>query len=169
MSSCAVVYFSITGETYFPSGIKHVKVGNTAKVALKLAEILGCEAKEIVPVEKYPKGYDAQLDRAKAELKGNARPAIEPMTVDADDIYLLYPNWYGTAPMPVMTFLESQDWNERRINPLCTNEGSGLGHSVSDIRKIAEGAEVTDGLEIRGNKADECEADLKKWVHSLAF
>ena len=37
-------------------------------------------------------------------------------------------------PMVVFTFLERFDLTGKIIRPLCTHEGSGMGHSEQDIR-----------------------------------
>ena len=42
----------------------------------------------------------------------------------------------GTMPMPVWSFLEGKDFTDKKILPFCTHEGSGLGKSESDIKKI---------------------------------
>ena len=43
-------------------------------------------------------------------------------------------------PMPVWTFLEGCDLAGKRILPMCTNEGSGMGRSEADIARLhAEG------------------------------
>lgn len=57
-----------------------------------------------------------------------------------DTVYLGYPNYWGTMPMPVFTFLEHFDFSGKTIRPFCTHEGSGLGHSVEDIRRLCPGA-----------------------------
>ena len=52
-----------------------------------------------------------------------------------DVIYIGYPNWWGTMPMAVFTFLESYDFSGKTIIPYCTHEGSGMGSSERDIKK----------------------------------
>lgn len=39
-------------------------------------------------------------------------------------------------PMPVWSFLEALGPGAPRILPLCTNEGSGMGRSEADIRRL---------------------------------
>ena len=39
-------------------------------------------------------------------------------------------------PMPVWTFLKGKDFTNKKVLPFCTHEGSGLGKSESDIKKI---------------------------------
>ena len=48
-----------------------------------------------------------------------------------------YPNYWGTVPMPVVTFLKHFDFSGKRIKPFCTHEGSGLGRSEQDTKLFA--------------------------------
>lgn len=66
--------------------------------------------------------------------------------------------------MPVFTFLESYEFSGKTIVPFCTHEGSGLGRSVSDIRKACQGATVLGGLAIRGGSVRGAEDDVRRWV-----
>jgi flavodoxin len=68
-------------------------------------------------------------------------------------IVLAYPNYWGTMPMAVFTFLEAFDFTGKTILPLCTNEGSGMGSSERDIKKYAPGADLKRGLSITGSEA----------------
>ena len=86
---------------------------------------------------------------------------------DYDEIYLGYPNCWGTMPMAVYTFLEHYDFTGKTIHPFCTHEGSGLSHTVQDIRKAAPSAVVTEGLAIHGSSVDSAKAALEKWVRGV--
>lgn len=66
-------------------------------------------------------------------------------------------------PMPVFTFLEHFDFSGKTIRPFCTHEGSGLGHSVEDIRRLCPGARVEPGLAIRGTGVQAAEPALRAW------
>ena len=107
------------------------------------------------------------IDQAKQDLRNNARPELTayPDSLDEyDTVILAYPNYWGTMPMAVFTFLERYDFTGKKILPLCTNEGSGMGHSESDIRKTAPGAEVKRGLAITGSRAANAGGAVKKWL-----
>ena len=69
-------------------------------------------------------------------------------------------------PMAVFTFLEHFDFSGKTIRPFCTHEGSGMGSSVSDIRKLCPGAKVDAGLAIRGGSADRSEKAIEKWIEN---
>lgn len=91
-----------------------------------------------------------------------------PDDLDAyDEIYLGYPNYWGTMPMAVYTFLEHYDFTGKTIHPFCTHEGSGLSRTVQDIQKAALGAEVTKGLAIHGSSVDGAKAALEAWVQEV--
>ncbi len=107
------------------------------------------------------------LQEAKKDLRNNARPELKayPDSIDAyDTIILAYPNYWGTMPMAVFTFLERYDFSGKTILPLCTNEGSGMGKSERDIEKLAKGATVKKGLPITGSNASDCQNIVKSWL-----
>lgn len=81
----------------------------------------------------------------------------------ADEIYLGYPNYWGTMPMAVYTFLEAYDFEGKKIYPFCTHEGSGMSRTTSDIKKCAKGAEVLKGLAIQGSKVDNARKTIEEW------
>ena len=66
--------------------------------------------------------------------------------------------------MAVFTFLERYDFSGKTILPLCTNEGSGMGKSERDIKKLAPGAEVKKGLAIIGSSAADSGNTVKRWL-----
>ena len=83
---------------------------------------------------------------------------------DYDTVVLAYPNYWGTMPMAVFTFLEQFDFSGKTILPLCTNEGSGMGSSERDIKKTCPGAEVKRGLAITGSAAAGSKNSVERWL-----
>ena len=69
-------------------------------------------------------------------------------------------------PMVLFTFLEHYDWTGKRIIPFCTNEGSGLGSSVGDIRNICKGADVDGGASFTGHQVSTSEDKISQWAKS---
>ena len=87
-----------------------------------------------------------------------------PESIDEyDTIVLAYPNYWGTMPMAVFTFLEKFDFSGKTILPLCTNEVSGMGSSERYIKKYARGATIKSGLAINGSKAAESRKEVENW------
>lgn len=134
-----------------------------------LADITGGEIFKIEQAQPYSDDYDTCIAEARADLRNNVRPEVlKPDNLDAyDQIYLGYPNYWGTMPMAVYTFLENYDFAGKTIHPFCTHEGSGLSDTVQDIQEAAPGAIVTKGLAIRGSSVDGAGTVLQKWVSSL--
>ena len=88
-----------------------------------------------------------------------------PESIDEyDTVVLAYPNYWGTMPMAVFTFLEHFDFSGKTILPLCTNEGSGMGSSERDIKKACPGAEVKKGLAITGSAAAGSKSSVERWL-----
>ena len=67
-------------------------------------------------------------------------------------------------PKAVFTFLERFDFTGKTIYPFCTHEGSGMGSSERDIKRLCPGARLERGLAIRGGSVDKAEKEIKKWI-----
>lgn len=76
-------------------------------------------------------------------------------------IFLGYPNWWGTMPMPVFTFLGEYDFSGKTIVPFCTHEGSGSGRSEKDIAKLCPKATILKGLAIHGSRVSAAKKMLR--------
>lgn len=70
-------------------------------------------------------------------------------------------------PMAVCTFLERYDFSGKTIIPFCTHEGSGMGHSERDIRRLCTNANVLKGLAIRRASVQRAESDIAGWLRKL--
>lgn len=165
--STLVAYFSRAGQNYGHGGVINLAKGNTEVLAEAIASALGADIFKIETVEPYPEDYYATTDQAKQELRDKARPAIEgplPSLEGVDTIVLGYPNWWGTVPMAVKTFLDSYDLSGVTIAPFCTNEGSGLGGSVRDLERSYPAAKVVSGLSVRGTDAASSTGKAVSWA-----
>ncbi len=97
-----VVYFSCTGTTEL--------------VAEYITEILGADSYQIVPEDPYTEADLAYYTNGRADQEQNdpdVRPGISGGVENMDEydtIILGYPNWWGTMPMAMFTFLESYDF-----------------------------------------------------------
>ena len=164
-----VAFFSRTGENFFPGGIRSIEKGNTHIAAEIIADICGADLFEIKAVNPYSDIYKECVAQAMQEHSSDARPELAD-NIDIsgyDVIFLGYPNWCGTMPMPVWTFLESHEWEGKVICPFCTNEGSGLANSVTDIEKLAPAAIRKDGLSIKGSQVQDAKELIQEWMENL--
>ena len=170
MGKTLVAYFSRAGQNYVSGSIVELERGNTEVLAEAVAEALGADTYRIEPAVAYPEDYYACTDVAKRELAEGARPALAatPPNLDGYDLVILgYPNWWGTCPMAVRTFLDACDLAGVALAPLCTNEGGGLGSSARDLAAAYPAARVAPGLAIAGHDAAASVERAVAWAHDL--
>ena len=167
MAKTLIAYFSRADENYFGGAMRYVKVGNTVIVCNLMKELIDADSFRIEMKEPYSPVYMTCIEEAKRDLRSNARPELValPDSIDGyDTVVLAYPNYWGTMPMAVFTFLEAFDFAGKRILPLCTNEGSGMGGSERDIKRVCPGAEVKKGLSVTGSQAANAKSAVQKWL-----
>jgi flavodoxin len=169
-SKILIAYFSRKGNNYVGGSIVNLPIGNTEVIAKRIQELTGSDIFEIKTVKAYPEDYTETTNVAQEEKRRNARPELTATVDDMDSydvIYIGYPNWWGTMPMAVFTFLEAHDFSGKTIIPYCTHEGSGMGSSERDIKKLCPKAKVFSGLAIRGGSVGRAEKDVGNWLKNL--
>lgn len=162
-----IAFFSRRNENYVNGVLKRLDIGNTEVAAHMIQELTGGALFQIEPIQAYSPNYNECITKAQTDQIRNARPELKsyPESVEPYDvIYLGYPNYWGTMPMAVFTFLEHFDFREKTIRPFCTHEGSQMGSSVSDIKKLCPGATVEAGLAIRGGSVERSKKEIEKWI-----
>jgi flavodoxin len=162
-----ITFYSRKGNNYVGGSIVNLPTGNTEVIAKKIKGFVGGDLFEINTVKPYPSDYTETTTIARDELHKNAHPeltAIVKNMEEYDVIYLGYPNWWGTFPMAVFTFLESYDFSGKTIVPFCTHEGSGLGSSERDIKKLCPNAKILSGIAIRGNSLVNANNVVLSWL-----
>lgn len=166
MTKILVAYFSHTGENYSNGSIVELKKGNTHVVAEMIQNICGSDIFEIKAKNDYPFEYRSCTEVAKEELNNNERPdLVEDIDVSSYDvIFVGYPNWWGTMPMTVWTFLENHDFSNKTILPFCTHEGSQMGNSVNDLKRLVKNAIIKKGLPIHGSSTKNAKAKVEQWI-----
>ena len=168
MAKTLIAFFSRADENYFGGAMRYVKVGNTEIVVNIMKDMISAGTFRIEMKEPYSPVYMTCIDQAKKHLREGVRPELVslPDSIDEyDTIILGYPNYWGTMPMAVFTFLEAFDFSGKTILPFCTNEGSGMGKSEKDIEKICGSANVAKGLSINGSRAADSGDSVIKWLN----
>ncbi len=162
-----IAFFSRADENYFAGAMRYVKVGNTEIVCDLIKEMIPADLFKIEMKQPYSPVYMTCIEEAKKDLQAKARPELTalPDSIDGyDTVILAYPNYWGTFPMAVATFLETFDFTGKTILPLCTNEGSGMGSSERAIKQCAPGADVKKGLPITGSNAANAGESVRSWL-----
>lgn len=151
-----VVYFSETG--------------NTGKLAKLISDEVGGDFRRIETVKPYPKGGEL-FDYTKKERDNDERPELKEIDVnigDYDVVFVGYPIWWYTLPMPIYTFFDKYDFDGKIIVPFNTHEGSGEGGTYSTIKDWESDAKVLDGLAIRGGDMESDQTTrVRNWLKGL--
>ena len=169
MAKTLIAFFSRADENYFGGAMRYVKVGNTEIVAGIIEDLILADTFKIEMKNPYSPVYMTCIEEAKKDLRAKARPELVSMPESIDEydtVILAYPNYWGTMPMAVYTFLENFDFSGKTILPLCTNEGSGMGSSEREIKKTCPGAEVKKGLPITGSAAASSKSSVERWLNA---
>ena len=166
--SSIVIYFSRSGENYFGGELKNIEKGNTEVIAEYIQELDNADLFKVEPAVEYPADYMKCTDLAKKEQQADARPEIKEAlnNIDAyDTVYIGFPNWWGTMPMPMFTQLEQLDFTGKTVKPFVTDEGSGVGSSEKDLNKLCAGAIIKKGLSIPGASVYDAKEAVKSWIN----
>ena len=140
------------------------KTGNTKRAAEEIAKMTGGTLHRIVPQKTYPDSYFATVAVAKWESLKGEKPALADKVegIDAyDKILVGFPIWWFGCPQLIKTFMESYDFNGKKVYPFCTHGGSGPKNSTRDIKAICPGADVKDCFDTTKNLN---EAAVKEWL-----
>ncbi|MDO4582189.1 MAG: flavodoxin [Bacillota bacterium] len=162
-----------TGEDSAGSGILIAyfsKTGNTQTIANMLAGQTGGDLFKVETVVPYPDDYNQTVDIAREEQDNDARPELATHVDNMeqyDIIFLGYPNWWGTMPQAMFTFLEEYDFSGKTIIPFCTHGGSALGRSEGDIADLAPDATLLEGLAVSGSRVDNAQDTVAEWLNGL--
>lgn len=167
MDKIAVIYYSLKGETIAPDmKIVNLEKGHTAVAAEFVQKAVGGELIELETIKTYLKDHMKMIYEAKEELENGIRPELKkyPDIGEYHIIFLGFPNWWNTLPMPVVEFLEHCQWQGKKIIPFVTSGGSGFGRSLEDIKKYCPGAEVLEGRAFLGHLVETSEAEIEEWA-----
>jgi flavodoxin len=166
-SKVLLAYFSRPGENYYYGGRTNLDVGNTEALATMMNGIVRGDLHRIQAAEPYAASYDATVERDVREQTADARPAIAtPLASLAgyDTVLLGSPIWNVRTPMIMSTFAESHDFTGKRVLPFVTFAVSGLGSAVRDYTQSCPGAQMGEGLAVRGEEVPQHRADAEAWL-----
>ena len=144
--------------------------GNTRALANQIQQSIGCDIFEIQPEKPYPTDYEEAKSQSRQELDSGFKPRLKTKITDFglyDTVFIGYPMWWGTFPMPVLSFLSGYDFSGKTLVPFCTHEGSGLGHSVEDIRKLCPHSTIWEGLAVWDRDLDNDSGAINAWLRRL--
>lgn len=147
--------------------------GHTEEVANKIANNLGADVLEIVPVNEYSSedlDWTDSNSRVSREYEDESLRNVEltSITVDNwdeyDTVLIGYPIWWGIAAWPVDTFVKANDFTGKTVIPFCTSSSSGLGQSGELLAEEAGTGNWLEGQRFSSNPSD---SDINSWTDSI--
>ncbi len=167
MSNNLVIYYSRRGQNYFGGNIVEIEKGNAEQIAEFISEATGADVFEVRTVKRYPEDYMKCTEVAQEELRMNERPELEEYleSLDGyDNIFVVGPCWWGTYPMAMFSQLEELNFKGKRVFPVMTHEGSGLGSCERDLKRTCEGARIKRGLAVQGSVVPSSKKTIADWA-----
>lgn len=150
--------------------VYYSRTGNTKEIANQIHSIAGGDIFEIQTVNDYPEDYSETTKQAKREITEDYKPALKNKIANIEDYNIIFvgsPCWWSTIAPPVRTFLSEYDFSDKTIVPFMTHGGSGLGRSVSEIRKLLPDSMVLNGRSFRSNDVKNATDEITNWVKGL--
>jgi flavodoxin len=146
--------------------------GNTREIANQIHESVGGDLHEIVCMEPYPSDYDECVKKAGQELEQGYMPVLKSEIENIGSygvVFIGYPNWWGTIPRPVASFLSQCDSSGRTVIPFCTHGGGRLGRSVTDIAKLCPKSTILDALAVREGEVRRAQSRVSDWLRRIGM
>lgn len=145
--------------------------GNAAKLASWIQQEVGGDLHSIVVEEPYSSDYDECLDRAADEKAENARPALASHVDNMENydiVFLGFPNWWYTLPMPVLTFVEGYDWSGKTVVPFVTHGTGGLSSTIRDLTAaLPEDVTILEPIGVYRPEVDASQSAIQEWIAGL--
>lgn len=146
---------------------------HTEAVAQTIADTMGGDLFEIVPVQPYTSddlNWRDENSRVCREHDDPALQTVELETVtpdnwaDYDVVFLGYPIWWQNASWVVTSFVSANDFEGKTVIPFCTSSSSGYGESGENLAAAANGGDWWEGTRFQSG-ADA--ADVTAWLDGL--
>lgn len=163
-----IAYFSRAGENYFNGILRDTRKGNTEILVEQIQETIKADIFRIEPLVPYSDSYRECCEQSRREKIEHVRPPLRSDLPDAssyDTIFLGFPCWWGTVPMAVVTFLETNRINGKKIIPFVTHEGSGIEIILKDLKKICPDSEICAPFECLGSTVASEKEKIQEWLN----
>lgn len=157
MEKTLIVYFS--------------QSGNTRKCAKTLHSLMDSDLFELVPKVPYPRGYGRLLKETKKEAEEKSVRELNPVAFNPSDYDCLFigcPNWWGSLPAPVRTFMRETNLSGKEIAFFITHGGSGAESVKEEIRALLPSSSHFLGtLSIFDDGEGRLEKRCREWLRKI--
>lgn len=141
--------------------------GNTRSIASQIHQKVGGDLVGLELIKPYSGNYNTCLDEAKRDQAQQARPELKTRIANFeqyDTVFIGYPNWWASIPMPIASLLESYEFSGKTVIPFCSHGGGRLGQSVTDIGKLAPRTQIKEALSVHYNGGGSLSRDIDAWL-----
>lgn len=146
--------------------------GNTRHIASLIKEKAGGDLVEIEMVKPYSRTYNTCLEESLKDLRAGTRPALRTKIQDIkqyDIIFLGYPTWWGTIPMPVASLLEQYDFSGKTIIPFNSHGGGHFGQTVPAIAKLCPTSTIKPILSVSYGGGVGLSREIDAWLSRVGM
>lgn len=145
LATVTMIAFSCSPKKEKSLVLYYSQTSNTKAVAQEIANRVGADIEEIVPVNPYDGDFDATIARCLQEREQGVIPEIQPIKAKLskyDVIYIGYPVWFGTYAPPIASFLNQVDLSGKKLVLFCTFGSGGLVSSAHNMAKAQPNAKI---------------------------
>lgn len=150
-----------------------VPPGNTAMLAEWIQEEVGGDLFSIQVTDLYPSDYNECMDRTSEEKSEDVRPELKTQVENFeqyDTIFLGFPNWWSSLPMPIYSFLEAYDFSGKTVIPFCAHGTGGVAATIRELEEeLPENTNLQDVLGVYRADILEAQPDVQEWLKELGF
>ena len=135
--------------------VYYSRTGNTKVVAELIQEKLGGDLFQIETQEQRPSNYRKEVEQNEEEQESNVLPELKSKISNFnqyDRIFIGAPTWNMALPQAILTFMDSYEFEGKKVIPFNTNGGYGTGSTFNQIKFGVQGAEVLDGYSTKGGE-----------------
>ena len=146
------------------------RTNNTGTVAERIAELTGGTLYRIETVEPYPEDYTECTEVAREQLENGTRPQLSGTVENMEQYNIVFvgcPVWWGDAPMPIWSFLESEsyDFSGKTVIPFCTYATTGWETTLDRIVALTPDSERLDGFHVSGRNTN----GVEDWLREIGI
>lgn len=156
-----------------PSGDSNIliayftRTNNTGTIAERIAELTGGTLYRIETVEPYPEDYTECTEVAREQLENGTRPELSGAVENLDQYDIIFvgcPVWWGDAPMPIWSFLESDEYDfaGKTVIPFCTYASTGRDATLQRIVDLTPDSNHLEGFGTSGRNTNGVEPWLRQ-------
>ncbi len=179
-SNILIVYFSRWGNTDYPDDVDATtsasivpdgdgRYGTTEYIANMIADEVDGDLHLIETVTPYTADFDELRDVNHDEMGRNYLPELKESNLDIagyEVVFVGYPVWWASIPMPIASFLEEYDFTGKTIIPFCSHGGGRFGQSLTAISKLAPDAVMGEALSVHYSGGSSLPDDVEGWLRT---